>query len=370
MGAEKGWNAAKTFTRLDKHSTAHTLRQKEADELKSGGTEMKRILAFGLCFTLICCLLAGCSQPLTSSSDVSAVSSGSEPASVSSQAVPDVTFSPTFKQVDFEDFFVRLGYANYITFLVDGPAVIQDKANSTLVCALMTNYLYDFDTRNGTLITYDPVPGTFLFPLDRLSVLSQEMFGAEYDFSHALTLSSSKQPGYLSQMWADTWPTQVLVNPKDMSYENGVATCYADYWQIPQDGSFPTPMERRTFQFSYNPEASLCPYTLLSVASDGPLTQSATAGGVSVPVAAGVTAPDTLFVRPPYSDVYAAGGLNLRKGPSENNDVITLMAENSAVRVLGHLESAPGWMYVEYGNQQGWASAQYMYGIRTEMYYY
>jgi uncharacterized protein YgiM (DUF1202 family) len=55
-------------------------------------------------------------------------------------------------------------------------------------------------------------------------------------------------------------------------------------------------------------------------------------------------------------------GLNLRKGPGTDYDVIVLIPKNYPVKVIGYKNGVSGWVYVTdmtYGHS-GWVSSAYL----------
>ena len=76
-----------------------------------------------------------------------------------------------------------------------------------------------------------------------------------------------------------------------------------------------------------------------------------------------VTAPDT---RPARTDkvfytVHADGErLNLRTGPGTQYDVIGKIPDTVRLQVYGMLSTAPGWVLVQYYQQYGWVSTEYL----------
>ena len=78
---------------------------------------------------------------------------------------------------------------------------------------------------------------------------------------------------------------------------------------------------------------------------------------------AGVTAPDTQPARTDtvFFTVHADGErLNLRAGPGTGYDIIGKVPDYTRLRVYGTMSSAPGWALVQYNQQYGWVSTEYL----------
>ncbi len=74
----------------------------------------------------------------------------------------------------------------------------------------------------------------------------------------------------------------------------------------------------------------------------------------------GTVTPDKKYDNPETR--ITTNGLNLRKGPGKDYDVIILIPKNYPVKVIGRKSGVPGWVYVTdttYGHS-GWVSSEYI----------
>lgn len=76
-----------------------------------------------------------------------------------------------------------------------------------------------------------------------------------------------------------------------------------------------------------------------------------------------ITAPDTPPARTDaiYFTTRTNGErLNLRAGPGTGYDIIGKIPDYLRLRVYGTMSSAPGWALVQYNQQYGWVSTEYL----------
>mgnify|MGYP000396216201 CR=1 FL=1 len=69
---------------------------------------------------------------------------------------------------------------------------------------------------------------------------------------------------------------------------------------------------------------------------------------------------ESLFVDNRETDKIYPERLNLRAGPGTGYDIIGKIPDYLRLRVYGTMSSAPGWALVQYDQQYGWVSTEYL----------
>ncbi|MDR1798199.1 MAG: SH3 domain-containing protein [Clostridiales Family XIII bacterium] len=170
----------------------------------------------------------------------------------------------------------------------------------------------------------------------------------------AATASLAKEVQELIGVDAVYWTT-----PEPAHYH-----LFADCSELAASLGEATPQSGTTAQAAgAAPGASLCLLCMSRALSTQGLPGNLAVEGkstIATKPAEGVTAPDVYYQDGYRATVSSDEGLRLRKGPSTESEIVSVLSKGDKMDVLGISNEVADWVYVRYDIYEGWVAAQYL----------